>query len=193
LFVDTLLARLFVDLRLGKTELIRFLARLLNQVSSPFMFYEGFTPPSNDQIDSNFFVLRCNGGTSVRDIETIVTQANEFAMRGAVSILFLDELNTAPHISLFKEIISDRRCFGQALHKDLRIVGAVNPYQLHSKATIDRLSQAGLGYSVKNDDLGEKTQCIGSVPLRNLVYRVHPLCDALKQLVWEVRLCVTTA
>ena len=65
------------------------------------------------------------------------------------------------------------------------MIGAVNPYQLHSQATIARLTQAGLGYWVADEELGEKTQRIGKVPLRNLVYRVHPLCDALKQLVWE--------
>jgi hypothetical protein len=163
---------------LGKTELIRFLGLLLNQIADPF----------NETQAEHLFVLRCNGGTSAQQVRSVVERANSSARNAGgrlQSIIFFDELNTAPHISLFKEIIADRRYYGKKIHNNVKIIGAVNPYQLHSEATIARLSQAGLGYWVGDDQLGEKTQFIGKVPLRNLVYRVYPLSDSLKQLVWE--------
>ena len=45
------------------------------------------------------------------------------------TVLFFDEANTTEHINLIKEIMCDRTMFGEAIHKDLRIVVACNPYR----------------------------------------------------------------
>ncbi|NWZ10455.1 RN213 ligase, partial [Agelaius phoeniceus] len=57
-----------------------------------------------------------------------------------------------------------------------------NPYRKHTDRMIQRLELAGLGYRVKADDTREK---LGSIPLRQLVYRVHALPPSMVLLVWD--------
>lgn len=47
---------------------------------------------------------------------------------------------------------------------------------------VDRLEQAGLGYRVKAE---ETEDLLGKVPMRQLVYRVHPLPPSMVPLVWD--------
>ena len=65
---------------------------------------------------------------------------------------------------------------------NLRFVCALNPYERHTDAMIERLEQAGLGYSVGKDNAREK---IGGTPMRHLVYRVQPLPESLRHCVWD--------
>ena len=45
---------------------------------------------------------------------------------------------------------------------------------------IEQLKQAGLGY--RTNDTADR---IGDIPLREVVYRVHPLPPSLKPLIWD--------
>ncbi|CAB4024865.1 Hypothetical predicted protein, partial [Paramuricea clavata] len=47
---------------------------------------------------------------------------------------------------------------------------------------IKKLESAGLGYHVSTDETEDK---LGSIPLRQLVYRVHPLPESMRPLVWD--------
>ncbi|KAI9537485.1 hypothetical protein NQZ68_025342 [Dissostichus eleginoides] len=47
---------------------------------------------------------------------------------------------------------------------------------------VKRLERAGLGYRVKADETEDR---LGKVPLRQLVYRVHPLPPSMASLVWD--------
>ena len=87
-----------------------------------------------------------HAGTKEDDIIKAVMKAEELAEASAVqlakkhvittavegvfgTVLFFDEANTTEHINLIKEIMCDRTMFGEAIHKDLRIVVACNPYR----------------------------------------------------------------
>ena len=47
---------------------------------------------------------------------------------------------------------------------------------------IETLKTAGLGYYTKDEKVKDR---IGNIPLRQLVYRVHPLPHSLIPLVWD--------
>ena len=47
---------------------------------------------------------------------------------------------------------------------------------------IDLLKKAGLGYRTNDNDVFDR---IGDIPLREVVYRVHPLPPSLKPLIWD--------
>ncbi|MEE4247824.1 MAG: hypothetical protein V2I33_20690 [Kangiellaceae bacterium] len=73
----------------------------------------------------------------------------------------------------------------------------------HTDEMIERLERAGLGYRVRAEETGDtfgmadynhtkhwlrnfNTDCLaGATPLRQLVYRVHPLPLSLLPLVWD--------
>uniref|UniRef100_A0A7M5X461 AAA+ ATPase domain-containing protein n=1 Tax=Clytia hemisphaerica TaxID=252671 RepID=A0A7M5X461_9CNID len=111
--------------------------------------------------------------TKIRDEELLRT------------ILFLDEANTSEAIGLIKEIMIDGTLNGKALNFDrycIDVIAACNPYRRHSDVMIKRLESAGLGYHVTAEQSYEK---FGDIPLRHLVYRVHPLPESMKPLVWD--------
>ena len=78
----------------------------------------------------------------------------------------------------------DRICRGASIPSDssLQFIAAVNPYRKHSQEMIDKLETAGLGFNVSAERTGDK---LGDVPLRHLVYRVHPLPQSLFPFVWD--------
>ena len=101
------------------------------------------------------------------------------------TILFFDEANTTDAISLIKEIMVDKRIHGKSLQPalcGLEIIAACNPYRRHSEEMINKLDTAGLGYHVSGEKTYEK---LGDIPLRELVYRVHPLPQSMLPLVWD--------
>ncbi|GLD63194.1 E3 ubiquitin-protein ligase rnf213-beta-like protein [Lates japonicus] len=55
-------------------------------------------------------------------------------------------------------------------------------FRKHSPEMVERLERAGLGYRVKADETEDR---LGKVPLRQLVYRVHPLPPSMASLVWD--------
>ncbi|ELU02735.1 hypothetical protein CAPTEDRAFT_201549 [Capitella teleta] len=160
----------------GKTRLIKFLCDL----NSP--------PGVNLR---NVILVKVHGGTSEADLkhaldDSIKTAKCNQENHGANvrTILFLDEVNTTDAVGSIKEILCDRHFSGKPIPQNigLSIVAACNPYRTHSKAMIERLEKAGLGYRVRAE---ETEETFGCTPLRQLVYRVHPLPLSLLPLVWD--------
>ena len=77
-----------------------------------------------------------HGGTSHKDIEKKVEEAEEMARRneslGIDTVLFFDEANTTDALGMIKEVMVDRRVNGRKIGvglKRLRFIAACNPYR----------------------------------------------------------------
>uniref|UniRef100_A0A8D2D6D2 E3 ubiquitin-protein ligase RNF213 n=1 Tax=Sciurus vulgaris TaxID=55149 RepID=A0A8D2D6D2_SCIVU len=157
----------------GKTRLIKFLSDLRRAGAQA----------------ETMKLVKVHGGTTAAMIHSKVREAENIAFfnkgqHQLDTILFFDEANTTEAISCIKEVLCDRTVDGQPLEEDsgLHIIAACNPYRKHSQETIRRLESAGLGYRVGAE---ETTDRLGSIPLRQLVYRVHALPPSLIPLVWD--------
>uniref|UniRef100_A0A672LBL4 RING-type E3 ubiquitin transferase n=1 Tax=Sinocyclocheilus grahami TaxID=75366 RepID=A0A672LBL4_SINGR len=157
----------------GKTRLIKFLCEV----------HRGGIATDNIKL------VKVHGGTSSDMIYTKVREAEDMALRnkqnsGLDSVLFFDEANTTEAISSIKEVLCDNTAMGQNLTDDtgLQIIAACNPYRKHTDIMIKRLESAGLGYRVRAEETDQK---LGSIPLRQLVYRVQALPPSMIPLVWD--------
>ena len=157
----------------GKTRLIRYMCSLQAQSTGA----------------QNMFLMKVHGGITRNDIIRTVRMA-EFraeanAQIGVKTVLFFDEANTTDAVGLIKEIMCDRHVNGypiRGLGSDLHVIAACNPYRKHTDEMIQKLESAGLGYHVRTGDTEDR---LGDIPLRQLVYRVHPLPESMKALVWD--------
>ncbi|XP_065826355.1 E3 ubiquitin-protein ligase RNF213-like isoform X3 [Oscarella lobularis] len=157
----------------GKTRLIRYMCSLQAQSTGA----------------QNMFLMKVHGGINRNDIIRTVRMA-EFraeanAQIGVKTVLFFDEANTTDAVGLIKEIMCDRHVNGhpiRGLGSDLHVIAACNPYRKHTDEMIKKLESAGLGYHVRTGDTEDR---LGDIPLRQLVYRVHPLPESMKALVWD--------
>ncbi|XP_065678763.1 E3 ubiquitin-protein ligase rnf213-alpha isoform X3 [Hydra vulgaris] len=158
----------------GKTKLIKFMCALR----------------AGKKNVQNMLLVKVHGGVTHQDILTRIEQAKCLAKENyryykINTILFFDEANTSDAIGLIKEIMVDKRADGQPLglaECNLEIIAACNPYKKHSANMIKKLESAGLGYHVNLKSTYER---IGDIPLRQLVYRVHPLPNSMIPLVWD--------
>ncbi|XP_065675221.1 E3 ubiquitin-protein ligase rnf213-alpha-like isoform X3 [Hydra vulgaris] len=156
----------------GKTKLIKFLCAL----------------KANKHKVQNMLLVKVHGGVTHQDILERIEKAKKLAEKNYENhklntILFFDEANTSDAIGLIKEIMVDKRADGKPLglaEYGLEIIAACNPYKKHSENMIKKLESAGLGYHVKS-----AYEKIGDIPLRQLVYRVHPLPNSMIPLVWD--------
>ncbi|XP_069055826.1 E3 ubiquitin-protein ligase RNF213 isoform X2 [Pleurodeles waltl] len=137
----------------------------------------------------NMKLLKVHGGTTADLIYEKIQEAEAIAVKnkmdfGLDTVLFFDEANTTDAIGSIKEALCDKTVEGKPLGENtgLHIIAACNPYRKHTPAMIERLESAGLGYRVKADETKEK---LGSIPLRQLVYRVHCLPPSMVPLVWD--------
>jgi hypothetical protein len=87
--------------------------------------------------------------------------------------IFLDEINTTNHLGLISEIMCHHTLFGRPLSKKLVFLAACNPYKLRSE---EQIKTAGLEHKSKSDESDENSR---------LVYRVHPLPEAMIDYVWD--------
>lgn len=157
----------------GKTRLIKFLSDL-----------------RRGSVEAETMKLvKVHGGTTPSMIYSKVKDAERAAFSNKIqhkldTILFFDEANTTEAVSCIKEVLCDRTVDGEHLHEDsgLHIIAACNPYRKHSQEMILRLESAGLGYRVSAEETADR---LGSIPLRQLVYRVHALPPSLIPLVWD--------
>ena len=86
--------------------------------------------------------------------------------------IFLDEINTTNHLGLISEIICHHTLYGRPLSKNLVFLAACNPYKLRSEK---QMKTAGLQF-MNNSKPDEYSR---------LVYRVHPLPEAMFDYVWD--------
>ncbi|KAM7035519.1 E3 ubiquitin-protein ligase RNF213 [Acridotheres tristis] len=157
----------------GKTRLVKFLCQLRRSLLEV----------------ENMKLVKVHGGTTAEMIYARIREAEALAIvnkekHGLDTVLFFDEANTTEAVSSIKEVLCDRTVQGEPLASGsgLRIIAACNPYRKHTDRMIQRLELAGLGYRVKADESREK---LGSIPLRQLVYRVHALPPSMIPLVWD--------
>jgi len=157
----------------GKTRLIKYLCELQR----------------SGVATENMTLVKVHGGTSSDIIYSKVREAEVISLTnkekyGFDSVLFFDEANTTEALSSIKEIICDHTVKGERLTLDcgLKIIAACNPYRKHTDEMITKLESAGLGYRVRAEETDEK---IGSIPLRQLVYRVQALPPSMIPLVWD--------
>ncbi|XP_050764641.1 E3 ubiquitin-protein ligase RNF213 [Gymnogyps californianus] len=157
----------------GKTRLIKFLCKLRR---------------SYVEVE-NMKLVKVHGGTTAEMIYARIKEAEALAktnkeQHGLDTVLFFDEANTTEAVSSIKEVLCDHTVQGKPLVScsGLQIIAACNPYRKHTPKMIQRLELAGLGYRVKADETKDK---LGSVPLRQLVYRVHALPPSMIPLVWD--------
>ncbi|XP_041095708.1 E3 ubiquitin-protein ligase rnf213-beta [Polyodon spathula] len=157
----------------GKTRLVRFLCDLQR----------------GSKEAKNMMLVKVHGGTTAEMIYKKVKEAEELAKNNRRrhrldTILFFDEANTTESIFAIKEVLCDRTVRGQPLKANtgLKIIAACNPYRKHSPEMIRQLELAGLGYRVKAEETGDR---LGTVPLRQLVYRVQPLPPSMVPLIWD--------
>jgi hypothetical protein len=89
-------------------------------------------------------------------------------------ILFFDEINTNSNISgLLKEIFIDRHIQGVALHDNIALVSACNPYKLRKEEVSTQTS--GLQTKAKDDTI------------TRLIYRVNPLPESMVAYIWDYK------
>ncbi|KAG8129193.1 hypothetical protein E2320_015980, partial [Naja naja] len=157
----------------GKTRLIKYLCELRKSGAN----------------SDNLKLVKVHGGTTADTIYAKVREAEGMAQYNKSNyqfdtILFFDEANTTDAVSSIKEVLCDHTIEGKPLRPNsgLQIIAACNPYRKHTPKMIQRLESAGLGYRVKAEDTSEK---LGSIPLRQLVYRVHALPPSMIPLVWD--------
>ncbi|XP_061741549.1 E3 ubiquitin-protein ligase rnf213-alpha-like isoform X1 [Nerophis ophidion] len=157
----------------GKTRLIKYLCELKRRTLA----------------SENMKLVKVHGGTTSEMIYTKVREAEDIAsvnkqIHGLDLVLFFDEANTTEDISSIKEVLCDKTVKGERLVRNsgLQIIAACNPYRKHTVNMIKRLESAGLGYRVRAEETDEK---LGSIPLRQLVYRVQALPPSMIPLVWD--------
>ncbi len=88
--------------------------------------------------------------------------------------VFLDEINTADCMGLFKEIICDRTMNGEPLPSNLVVLAACNPYRLRNS----KFSKSS-ALAKPSEWKDEKDT------LSRLVYRVYPLPESMKLYSWD--------
>ncbi|XP_062875116.1 E3 ubiquitin-protein ligase rnf213-alpha [Trichomycterus rosablanca] len=157
----------------GKTRLIRFLCELRR----------------SGVATENMKLVKVHGGTTSEMIYTKVKEAENIAYINKNdysfdSVLFFDEANTTEAVSSIKEVLCDKTVEGESItpNTGLKVIAACNPYRKHTDEMIKRLESAGLGYRVRAEETDEK---LGSIPLRQLVYRVQALPPSMIPLVWD--------
>jgi hypothetical protein len=96
----------------GKTMLIRFLCAWM---------------------DAMLLVLDINGGTSDHDIVNIFARATHLVQEAndpqCRVYVFLDEINTCPHMGLITEVVCNRTLYGKPIADQIVVLGALNPHR----------------------------------------------------------------
>ncbi|ETO01874.1 hypothetical protein RFI_35566, partial [Reticulomyxa filosa] len=80
--------------------------------------------------------------------------------------IFLDEINTSPDIGWLNELVCNHTLDGVKIPEGIKIIAACNPYRQRK-------------LSADEDEL------LASDELSKYVYRVHPLCETMKEYVWS--------
>ena len=99
----------------GKTALIKKLNQLLNN---------GEEKLETINIDPSY-----NDEKLTKLMENINDKAVKYAKKGSELWVFFDELNTCDSLSIITEIFINRTFGGKMLEKNIRLIGACNPYR----------------------------------------------------------------
>jgi len=179
--IDNMLKMLSIQLRLrnnlpvvimgetgcGKSSLIRQLCALIRSPLRTLNIHGGMD--DQDIID----------WMSDRIVEAQALNSNERL------VVFLDEVNTCNSMGLFKEIICDRSMDGLILPDSLKIIAACNPYRLKQGLMKEADTMAGLIFDHFAGGHGDNVGTGITDPLKDLVYRVHPLPESMVDQVFD--------
>ncbi|XP_028397453.1 LOW QUALITY PROTEIN: uncharacterized protein LOC114521280 [Dendronephthya gigantea] len=118
-----------------------------------------------------FFAFNFHAGISESEIISFIRKKESSARdKGGQTWIFLDEINTCDHLGLIADIMCHHSLLGRPLSKNLVFLAACNPYKLRPE---EHITTAGLeGKNVTDEFSG-------------LVYRVHPLPEAMIDYVWD--------
>ena len=152
------------------------------------------------------FILDVNGGTTEDDIINIFltastyledqqNQTNDQQQSQSIhessssssssyenkhqAFVFLDEINTCPHMGLLCEAICHRSVKGRRIHEGICILAALNPYRKRNSNNNKNKSTPGLVYQ-----LHSKSEVFAD-PMSELVYRVHPIPSTLRDFIFD--------
>ena len=139
-------------------------------------------------------ILNVHGGIEDADIISWMTERIALANRMTANpserlVLLLDEINTCNSMGLFKEIICDRTLNGVPFPDKIQIIAACNPYRLRTSGNLyGGEEMAGLVYEQGGGGGSGIVENVGTGikdPLRNLVYRVHPLPESMIDHIYD--------
>ncbi|CAE7296222.1 RNF213, partial [Symbiodinium sp. CCMP2456] len=139
----------------GKTALVKFLAETL---------------------DFKLFTLDIHGGITDASIIAFLEDAIKNAGDKGV-LVFFDEINAANCMALFKTIIIDRMYGNKVIPEKVRIISCCNPYRKRRNKELEDVALVYTGAGA-----GDAASGI-SDPMKELVYRVHPLPESLIDVV----------
>ncbi|CAK9096351.1 E3 ubiquitin-protein ligase rnf213-alpha (Mysterin-A) (Mysterin-alpha) (RING finger protein 213-A) (RING finger protein 213-alpha) (RING-type E3 ubiquitin transferase rnf213-alpha) [Durusdinium trenchii] len=156
----------------GKTALVKFLAETLDFKLCTLDIHGGITDAS-----------------IIAFLEDAIQQADHERGAGATEkrptrerkrvrevLVFFDEINAANCMALFKTIIIDRMYGNKYIPENVRIISCCNPYR---KRRNKELEDVALVYNAAAGDAATGI----SDPMKELVYRVHPLPESLIDVV----------
>ncbi|ETO05189.1 hypothetical protein RFI_32210 [Reticulomyxa filosa] len=98
-----------------------------------------------------------------KNIEEMKKRQNE---RDREQWIFLDEINTSPDIGWLNELVCNHTLDGVKIPEGIKVIAACNPYRKR------KLSD-------------EEDELLANDALSKYVYRVHPLCETMKEYVWS--------
>eukprot|EP00833_Pecoramyces_ruminatium_P013492 jgi/Orpsp1_1/1187524/evm.model.d7180000058358.1 len=138
----------------GKTSLIRIIAELKGATMHIINIHSGIE--DNDIVERlKQFNLFDNGSTSEEDNNQDVW-------------VFMDEFNTSNSLGLITEIMLKHTCKGMKIKKNVKFIGACNPYRLNTQNNL----MVGLLNKERHSS-------------RELIYTVNPLPNCLTNYVFD--------
>ena len=118
-----------------------------------------------------FYAFNFHAGISEKDVaEFIIDRENHAKDKNEQIWIFLDEINTCDHLGLICDIMCHHSLRGRPLSSNLVFLAACNPYKIRSA---QHIKTAGLEGKTITDEYS------------GLVYRVHPLPEAMIDYVWD--------
>ena len=118
-----------------------------------------------------FSIYNFHAGRTEEEVKTFIHEEDDEARKDTGQRwVFLDEINTCHHLGLINEVMCHHTLYGKPLSRKLIFLAACNPYKLRPQ---ENATTAGLEGKNKSDEYSE------------LVYRVHPLPEAMMDYVWD--------
>jgi hypothetical protein len=150
-------------------------------------------------INYELYTLNVHGGMSDDDILYWMKEDPKGPTQGEANkteeekgkklgvLVFLDEVNTCNSMGIFKEMLCDKTMNGRPLPQNYKLVAACNPYRLRKGLNAEHSEMGGLAFEEHHDD-DDVAENVGTGikdPLKDLVYRVHPLPEAMVDHVFD--------
>jgi MoxR-like ATPase len=118
-----------------------------------------------------FYTFNVHAGISEEEIIKFINEKESLVSDIEEQVwIFLDEINTCDHLGLISDIMCHHLLLGRPLTKNLVFLAACNPYK---KRPEEQIKTAGLEGKNIVDEYSK------------LVYRVHPLPEAMIDYVWD--------